>query len=143
MPRTRQYQAPQAPNSQSYGQKNDQLQAQREMPLPQVDNKIPSGGAAAVSPPAPSGGAPAPQLDIMQLAREYDPGITPLNAPTNRPGEPVTAGMSLGPGPGPEIFQAPGRQARAAETLQMMARISGDDFFLQMAERIRQGGGYR
>lgn len=142
MPRNRQYQPAQAPNQQAYGVKNDQLQAQREMPLPQVDNKIPSGGAAAVSPGAPSGGAPAP-MDIMQLAREYDPGITPLNAPTARPGEPVTAGLSLGPGPGPEIFQAPGRQARAADTLAMMARISGDDFYLQMAERIRQGGGFR
>lgn len=142
MPRTRQYQAPQAPNQQAYGQKNEQLQAQREMPLPQVDNKIPSGGAVP-SPTAPSGGAGPQGPDLLQLAREYDPGLTPLTAPTTRPNEPVTAGLTLGPGPGPEIFQAPGRRVRAADTMAMLARVSGDDTYLQMAERIRQGGGYR
>lgn len=143
MPRSRQYQSPQAPNAQAYGQRGDQIAAQQQMPLPQGDNKIPSGGAA-ISPAAPSGGAPGPSdADILAMARDFDPGITPLNAPTTRPGEPVTAGLSRGPGPGPEIFQAPGRQQRAATAMELMARISGDDSYLRMAERIRQGGGYR
>ena len=30
----------------------------------------------------------------------------PLAAPTQRPGEPVTSGLSLGPGPGPESIPA-------------------------------------
>ena len=145
MPRSRQYQAPQAPNAQAYGQRGEQIAAQQQMPLPQGDNKIPSGGAA-ISPAAPSGGATPPgpsDADLLAMARDFDPGITPLNAPSTRPGEPVTAGLHRGPGPGPEIFEAPGRQIRAAETLEMMARISGDDNYLRMAERIRQGGGYR
>jgi hypothetical protein len=31
-------------------------------------------------------------------------GIVPLTAPTNRPNEPVTAGVDAGPGPGSEIL---------------------------------------
>lgn len=34
-------------------------------------------------------------------------GITPLTAPTERPNEPVTSGMSFGAGPGPEVLPAP------------------------------------
>lgn len=30
--------------------------------------------------------------------------LTPLTAPTQRPGEPITAGLSTGPGPGPEAL---------------------------------------
>jgi len=30
--------------------------------------------------------------------------VTPLGAPTERPEEPLTAGMSFGPGPGPEVL---------------------------------------
>jgi hypothetical protein len=33
--------------------------------------------------------------------------ITPLLAPTERPDEPLTAGMSFGPGPGPEVLALP------------------------------------
>lgn len=34
-------------------------------------------------------------------------GITPLTAPTERPNEPITSGMSFGAGPGPEVLPAP------------------------------------
>lgn len=34
------------------------------------------------------------------------PPPIPLSAPTQRPGEPVTSGLSLGPGPGPEAIPA-------------------------------------
>lgn len=33
--------------------------------------------------------------------------LTPLDAPTARPGEPLTAGIPLGPGPGPEVLTNP------------------------------------
>lgn len=42
------------------------------------------------------------------------PGIAapPLDAPTQRPHEPVTAGAPVGPGPGPEVLGTPvGREA--------------------------------
>jgi hypothetical protein len=36
------------------------------------------------------------------------PQVTPLDAPTERPAEPVTAGLPSGPGPGPEALGAAG-----------------------------------
>lgn len=33
-----------------------------------------------------------------------DVPITPLDAPTERPNEPLTAGLPVGPGPGPEVI---------------------------------------
>jgi hypothetical protein len=41
--------------------------------------------------------------------------ITPLYAPTQRPDEPITAGVAVGPGPGPEILGM--NAARPAESL--------------------------
>lgn len=51
----------------------------------------------ASAPMAKTAGAPQGMNNLM--AR-----ITPLNAPTNRPDEPVTAGVDAGPGPGREIL---------------------------------------
>jgi hypothetical protein len=39
---------------------------------------------------------------MAQADRPSVPQVTPLNAPTERPEEPVTAGAPMGPGPGPE-----------------------------------------
>jgi hypothetical protein len=127
-------QAPQAPNSQAYGMRGDQIAAQQAMPLPQT---APQQGA----PTTPAQDAQA--VDPMALARDFDPGITPLAAPSTRPDEPVTAGLSLGAGAGPEIFSQPARASRAADTLTALAQSTGDDRYLQMAARIRQGGGAR
>lgn len=47
--------------------------------------------------------------------------ITPLTAPTERPDEPITSGMSFGAGPGPEVLPAPPTQrASLASTLQQL-----------------------
>lgn len=134
----RQYQAPQAPNSQAYGQRGDQLAAQKQMPLPQAPDMAAQAGAAATPAQAAAQGP-----DLMTLAAEFDPGITPLNAPSTRTGEPVTAGLSLGAGPGPEVFAQPARASRAADTLTALAQKTGDNRLLQMAARIRQAGGAR
>lgn len=133
----RQYQAPQAPNSQAYGQRGDQIAAQKAVPLPQTPPQTPQG------PPSTPAQDAAQQPDVMALARDFDPGITPLNAPSTRPGEPVTAGLAQGAGPGPEIFAQPARATRAADVLTALAQSTGDDRFMQMAARIRQAGGAR
>lgn len=132
MPRTKQ--APQAPNSQAYGQRGDQISAQQAMPLPQSDPLPPAQAPQPASPTDP---------DLMAMAQQFDPGITPLSAPTQRPGEPVTAGLSMGAGPGPEIFSSPARAQRSADVLDMIAQSSGDDRMAQMAARIRANGGMR
>lgn len=129
MPRTSQ--APQAANNQAYGLRGDQIQAQQAMPIPQSD-PVPQA-------PTPSPGDP----DLMAMAQQFDPGITPLSAPTQRPGEPVTTGLSMGAGAGPEIFSSPARAQRSADMLDMLAQFSGDDRTRQMAARIRATGGLR
>lgn len=67
---------------QVYGAQAAQARAQQAVPLP-------------TSPPAQ---APAPQ----PMPTPPDPGM--LHAPTARPGEPVTAGLPIGAGPGPEAL---------------------------------------
>jgi hypothetical protein len=45
---------------------------------------------------------------------------TELMAPTQRPGEPITAGIDIGEGPGSEALNLPARQASLASTLQQL-----------------------
>lgn len=132
-------QAPQAQASQSYGQKTEQLQAQAQMPIPQAQTDVPRPPAGV----AAQQQRPDINDAILSMAKEYDPGITPLGAPSQRGGEPVTAGLSLGAGPGPEIFSQPTRALRAADGLEMLSQYSGDDAFRQLADRIRMRGGTR
>ena len=71
----------------AYG-KNKEINEQRKGAMMQ-------GQASA---PAPTGAAPAG----MVL-----PEVIPLDAPTQRPNEPVTYGSAMGPGPGEEILGLP------------------------------------
>lgn len=79
-------QAPRAVPGQTYGQAGAQLAAQQAVPLPR---QAPAGAGAGSSPGTQSSaGAP----------------LTPMDAPTQRPGEPLTAGIPSGAGPGPEVL---------------------------------------
>lgn len=129
MPRDRQ--APKAPNDQAYGMRGDQIAAQQAIPLPQ--QQTPAGQMAQQQ----------PEMNVVEQARQFDPGITPLTAPTERPGEPVQAGLAMGPGPGPDIFSQPARANAAADVLVALAQSSGNDEMLELANRIRQSGGLR
>lgn len=86
-----------APN-QAYGNRTAQEQSQRILPLggpglaapaAQPSNPV-SGGAG------PTGGSPQP----VPVRTPGDRGD--WRRPTERPGEPLTTGLSSGPGPGPE-----------------------------------------
>lgn len=68
---------------QAYGAQTAQADAQRVVPLP----------SSAAPHPAPMARA-APAIPPEGL----------LSAPTTRPGEPVTAGLPIGAGPGPEAL---------------------------------------
>lgn len=50
------------------------------------------------------------------------PGIVPLTAPTERPNEPLTAGMDFGAGPGSEVLSLP-RERSLSEILASMIDI--------------------
>lgn len=66
-----------AATGQPYGERKQQVEAQRVNPLPQQ-----------ASPPQ----------------------VVPIDAPSQRPDEPVTAGLPFGPGPGPEALGVPAVQ---------------------------------
>lgn len=59
-------------------------------------------------------GAPA-----ANAVRNMNP-ITPLTAPTERPNEPLTAGMPFGAGPGPEALNAPTATQTLSQTISKM-----------------------
>jgi hypothetical protein len=56
------------------------------------------------------------------------PSVIPLNAPSVRPDEPVTAGSAYGPGPGPESLglHADADYSNTRTTLQAIAAASGN-----------------
>lgn len=57
---------------------------------------------------APMAGTSAPRASAPSLAAlSQGPAITSLNAPTERPDEPITQGSPMGPGAGPEILNLP------------------------------------
>lgn len=74
--------------------------------------------------------------------------IVPMNAPTQRPNEPVTAGAASGPGPGPEALGiTPPQQNDIAKLqsylpmLNYMANQEGASWALRNIVRIIKGGG--
>ena len=73
--------------STGYGTRAAQEAAQRAVPMGQPPSPA---GAAGVPTPAPAGPAPGSLGDPLR--------------PTERPGEPLTAGIATGAGPGPEAL---------------------------------------
>ena len=79
----------------------------------QAGARMGSPGPAAATPAAGAAGAAG-----------VDPsGLTPLDAPTGRPEEPVTAGASAGPGVGPEAIGLGSGAERAADLQQLRAYL--------------------
>jgi hypothetical protein len=65
-----------------------------------------------------------------------------MSGPSQRPNEPVTAGLPSGPGPGPEILgiNQPGRMSALAQTLQAVAQASGSGMMANLAAQAAQAG---
>lgn len=60
-----------------------------------------------------------------------------LYAPSERPSEPLTAGLPIGAGPGPEVIRTGDRVAR---TFRLMADVTGNPRFEELADlAARQG----
>ena len=95
-------QAPRAVPGQTYGQAGAQIAAQRAVPLPNAQAQMAPGSAPSTTVPAP----------------------VPLDAPTTRPGEPVTAGIAMGPGAGPEaVLAGPNATAGGLDPLDEMRAL--------------------
>jgi hypothetical protein len=97
-------------------------------------------GAAASPDPnvAPPNANPGPydMAAALQAAQQMRAETGMLTAPTNRPNEPITAGLQRGPGGGPELL---GMQ-QGSPTGDMFRRMSqelGDPYFAELANRIR------
>lgn len=55
-------------------------------------------------------------LSEQGMAPSQQP-VTPLFAPSQRPDEPITAGIAMGPGPGPEVLGSAQIRAKTSDTL--------------------------
>lgn len=105
-----------------YGQMKQLEDAQRVIPLP---------SQPASPPPAPS--TPGGGVAI--------PGQLGFTDPTQRPNEPVTAGLPVGPGPGPEALNLPDQSATTAAQLRTMyanVPAAQNNDFLRLLELAEQ-----
>lgn len=111
----------------SYGEAKEFNDLQKQAPL------------ANAPAPAPGAGGPGPQANPTPLA-----SVIPLNAPTQRPDEPVTSGALTGPGPGPEAL-GPAMSMRtaqyqsASDLLNNLAAGSDSPDLKALAANLRRG----
>lgn len=69
------------------------------------------------------------------------PPLTALDAPTERPNEPDTMGMSFGPGLGPEILNLPQKtMSRPSEVLQRVAQFDDSDDTQELMRFLQNRG---
>ena len=59
---------------------------------------------------------PASRSEMGMAPSQLEP-VTPLYAPSSRPDEPITAGIAMGPGPGPEVMGAAQIRIKTSDTL--------------------------
>lgn len=102
---------------QKQGEAKAQREAQQEIPLPQARDMASLLAAAQNEP--------------------FDP--IDLEAMTDRPQEPITAGLPIGAGPGPEVLKST-QGPRAADILEDIATALGDDALMALAYEARSRG---
>lgn len=104
-------------------------------------------GAGMAGPPAGpgtggGGGGPGARVmsdqeryqAMMQAAQAMKGRAGLLKAGTGRPNEPVTAGLSTGPGGGPEMMQMQFGSA-TGNTLRRLSQVTGDPYFRNLAAK--------
>lgn len=96
------------PNQDTYGDQAAQIRAQKSVPV--VTRGVPAGGGSS-SPPVTATGTP----------------LIPLDAPTTRPNEPLTAGVDIGAGPGaaPHVLESAEQWRQWLPGLEKLARMPG------------------
>ena len=130
---------------QRYGEAKEQSDLQRSMPSPNVRADLAAEQPRPqpmVAPQPTAGGAGAPNplqqpaspADLGAIAQAMRGQVGLFNRPTARPQEPVTAGLPVGPGPGPEALQMR-RGSPVGEIMREVARASGDPFLAELAAR--------
>lgn len=95
---------------QDYGKAAEQQAAQRAIPM--------SSQPVSTAPPSVPNPVPAPQAQNAPLsAPAVNPGDINLFGPTERPEEPITAGIPSGPGPSSIPGSGPGMQQNTVADL--------------------------
>lgn len=102
---------------QQYGEAGRQEQAQRQVPLPQqaspmartAPGAVPWNLSAAERTAGRTAGRSADEINARHAAaiaagQAFDFNPVGLAAPSGRPDEPITAGLPIGAGPGPEAL---------------------------------------
>jgi len=101
---------------QEYGRAAAQQMAMRNVPMASAPQQpaMPTPSAPQSAPQAPMA-APQPQTPLL------------WDHPNDRPGEPIHAGLPVGPGPGPEALAPPpaAAQTPTASLLQQLAMAPG------------------
>lgn len=97
------------PTGQGYGQRAAAEKALGAAPMP--DRSTEAMLASGTGSPSPGGGVGAPAAPDPMMAEflaaaqaAQPPGEGLLTAPTTRPGEPITAGLDVGLGPGSDVL---------------------------------------
>lgn len=67
-----------------------------------------------------------PTGQVQAAAQAAQPPITELYAPTQRPNEPITSGVAVGPGPGPEVMGYTGQSEKLSDILSQMLPYDTD-----------------
>jgi hypothetical protein len=70
-------------------------------------------------------GLPTGEVQAAAQAAPQAP-ITELFAPTSRPDEPITSGVAVGPGPGPEVMGYNGQSEKLSDILSQMLPYDTD-----------------
>jgi hypothetical protein len=70
-------------------------------------------------------GLPTGQVQAAAQAAPQAP-VTDLYAPTQRPNEPITSGVAVGPGPGPEVMGYNGQSEKLSDILSQMLPYDTD-----------------
>lgn len=98
----------QAVPDQPYGVAAQQRQAMQAIPLPVQQQAAPSPASA----PGGAASSPTPGVPSALPGAPMVGANGPLTRPTERPNEPVTHGLPMGPGAGPEALTGIGAAAR-------------------------------
>lgn len=118
---------------QTYGQGADMQQLDEAMPAPNMQ-------AAPAPSPGPGGtvDAAAPgsvdHLAVLGAAQQLGGQTGLLTRDTNRPQEPITAGLSRGPGAGPEALGMT-RGTPTGDILRRLSASTGDPMFAELARK--------
>lgn len=119
------------PTGLPYGENQALANAQRSIPM--ASAPTPTAAPAGGPSPAP-GGTPSTPLPV--------PGARPFLRPTERPNEPVTAGLPTGAGPGPEALGAfgQGMGGGMADMLNQAAQAAGSPTLSFLARQASAQG---